>query len=111
MLYGLTRQGHLLVCSTGLLVRHLEEKELQQLLTKLCERCTRVGKKGEGRDIAAMGLKAAVSSTAGEEQAVVVVDNVVPTLVQGMQTKVLPPSAVAPVLLPNGLPRCNPRML
>lgn len=71
--------------SLGLLVVHLEDGQLKELLQTLCAKCTS-GKKEEHRDIAVIGLKTAVAEVA-PRQAEVLVDFVVPTLINGIATK------------------------
>ena len=74
--------------SGGVLVRALDEAQLKLLLEQLCERCTRAGKKGERRDIAAIGLKTVVGEISDDKQAATLVDVVTPTLIKGIASKV-----------------------
>jgi len=66
-------------------VVHLEDGQLKELLQTLCAKCTS-GKKEEHRDIAVIGLKTAVAEVA-PRQAEVLVDIVVPTLINGIASK------------------------
>lgn len=71
----------------GLLVPHIGDAELQNLISKLCQRCILPGKKGAGRDIAGMALKAVIVSISGDNQASILVDTIVPSLEKGIQAK------------------------
>lgn len=64
---------------------HLDDVQLKELLTKLCSKCTS-GKKEEHRDIAVIGLKTTVVEVASK-QGDVLVDIVVPTLIDGIGAK------------------------
>ncbi|EIE20950.1 TIP120-domain-containing protein [Coccomyxa subellipsoidea C-169] len=70
----------------GLLVRKVHWEQAERILDLLCARLVS-GKKEQDREIASIALKTVINEISGAELSGLVVKNVVPKLLQGMQSK------------------------
>lgn len=77
----------LLLCSLGLLVKKVQPIQAERILDFLCTRLV-LGKKEHDRETASIALKTVVNEMSGPDLTTLVVKQVVPKLLLGMQSKV-----------------------
>ena len=77
---------HVCVCSLGLLVRKVHKDQAERILDFLCTKLL-TGKKDQDRENASVALKSVISEITGQEVPGLVIKQVVPKLLQGMQAQ------------------------
>ncbi len=74
------------VCSLGLLVRRVNKDQAERILDFLCTKLL-TGKKDQDRENASVALKSVIGEVTGQEVPGLVIKQVVPKLLQGMQAQ------------------------
>ena len=82
----MVKTGHACVCSLGLLVRRVHKDQAERILDFLCTKLL-TGKKDQDRENASVALKSVISEISGQEVSGLVIKQVVPKLLQGMQAQ------------------------